>query len=174
MNDYKTISIYGTGRYVYLSSPDTKFDKEGKYHVTLEVPKDKAQEAIKEINGVISQEVAKEHKTTPGAKSPMKRATLQYSDEGNIITFKVKSKYKPPIVDRRNKGIDPNISIWKGTTMWVLVELRGYSQTIGIGCSLYLKEVQIDNLVQGTGNGVSHFPDRGEGSSLPGPEKSVY
>ena len=174
MSDYKKINIYGTGRYIYLSSPDTKFDKEGKYHVTLEVPKDKAQEAIKEINGVISQEVAKEHKKTPGAKSPMKRAPLQYSDEGNIITFKVKSKYKPLIVDRRNKELDPKIAIWKGTTLWAEVELRGYNLTMGVGCSLCITQIQIDNLVQGTGNGVSHFPDRGEGSSLPGPEKAVY
>ena len=114
MNNYKKITIYGTARYYYLSTADTQFDSRGIYHATLEVPKDKAQEAIKEINGVISQEVAKAHKKTPEAKSPMKRAPLQYSDEGNIITFKVKSKYKPPIVDRRNKAIDPKISI----TVW--------------------------------------------------------
>ena len=64
MNNYKKITIYGTGRYMYISSPDTQFDKDGIYHTTLEVPKDKAQEAINEINGVISQEVAKEHKKT--------------------------------------------------------------------------------------------------------------
>jgi len=53
MNNYKKIKIYGTGRYMYLSSPDTQFNKDGVYHTTLEVPQDKAQEAIKEIDGEI-------------------------------------------------------------------------------------------------------------------------
>ena len=65
MNDYKTITIYGTGRYVYLSTADTKFDKDGEYHITLEVDKEKAQEAKKAIDGVIAKEIAKEHKAKP-------------------------------------------------------------------------------------------------------------
>ena len=174
MNNYKKINIYGTGRYVYLGPPDTQFDKDGIYHTTLEVPQDKAQEAIKEINGVISQEVAKAHKAKPNEKT-VKRASTPYTNEGAIVTFKVKSKFKPLIVDRRNKELDPKIAIWKGTTLWVLVELRGYSKNMGIGCTLYLNQIQIDNLVQGTANGASHFPDRGEGSALPAaPEKAVY
>ena len=174
MNNFKKITIYGTGRYIYLSSADTKFDKDGKYHVTLEVPKDKAQEAIKEIDGVIGMEIAAAHKARPNEKT-VKRASTPYTNEGAIVTFKVQSKFKPLIVDRRNKELDPTIAIWKGTTLWAEVELRGYSLTMGVGCSLYITQIQIDNLVQGTGNGVSHFPDRGEDSSLPGPkEKAVY
>jgi len=170
MNDYKTITIYGTGRYVYLSTADTKFDKDGEYHVTLEVDKEKAQEAKKAIDGVIAKEIAKEHKAKPSTK-PVERGNLQYKDEGNIMTFKAKTQYKPLIVDRRNKELDPKISIWKGTTMWAEVELRGYNKNNKIGCAVYLKQVQIDNLVKGTGNGVSHFQDRGEGSALPAPEQ---
>ena len=52
MSDYKKINIYGTGRYVYLGPPDTQIDKEGVYHVTLEVSKDKAQEAKKAVDDV--------------------------------------------------------------------------------------------------------------------------
>ena len=173
MSDYKKIKIYGTGRYMYLSSPDTQFDSRGVYHTTLEVPQDKAQEAIKEINGVISQEVAKAHKAKPNEKT-VKRASTPYTHEGAIVTFKVRSKFKPLIVDRRNKELDPKIAIWKGTTLWAEVELRGYNLAMGVGCSLCITQVQIDSLVQGTGNGVSHFPDRGEDSSLPAPEKAVY
>jgi len=171
MNNFKKITIYGTGRYMYLSSPDTKFDKDGKYHTTLEVPKDKAQEAIKEIDDVIGLGIAAAHKARPNEKT-VKRASTPYTNEGAIVTFKVKSKFKPLIVDRRNKELDPKIAIWKGTTMWAEVELRGYNLTVGVGCSLCITQIQIDNLVQGTGNGVSHFPDRGEGSSLPG--KDLY
>ena len=174
MNNFKKITIYGTGRYMYVSSPDTEFDKNGIYHTTLEVPKDKAQEAIKEIDDVIGKEIAAAHKARPNEKT-VKRASTPYTNEGEIITFKVKSKFKPLIVDRRNKELDPKIAIWKGTTLWAEVELRGYNQTMGVGCSLCITQIQIDNLVQGTGNGVSHFPDRGEGSALPAPkEKAVY
>ena len=172
MNNYKKITIYGTGRYMYISSPDTQFDKDGIYHTTLEVPKDKAQEAIKEIDATIDKEIAAAHKAKPNEKT-VKRAPTPYTNEGAIVTFKVRSKFKPLIVDRRNKELDPKISIWKGTTMWAEVELRGYNQTMGAGCSLCISQIQIDNLVQGTGNGVSHFPDRGGGSSLPGSEKAV-
>ena len=171
MNNYKKINIYGTGRYVYLGPPDTQFDKDGIYHVTLEVPQDKAQEAIKEIDDVIGKEIAAAHKTKPNEKT-VKRASTPYTNEGAIVTFKVKSKFKPLIVDRRNKELDPTIAIWKGTTLWAEVELRGYNLTMGVGCSLCITQIQIDNLVQGTANGVSHFPDRGESSSLP--EKDLY
>ena len=93
MNDYKTITIYGTGRYMYVSSPDTQFDKNGIYHTTLEVPQDKAQEAIKEIDGVIGKEIAAAHKAKPNEKT-VKRASTPYTNEGAIVTFKVKSKFK--------------------------------------------------------------------------------
>ena len=171
-NKYKIINIYGVTRYVYLSAPDTQFDKEGVYHLTLEVDKDKAQDAKKAIDGVISKEIAEEHKARPSTKL-LTRGPLQYTDEGNIITFKAKTQYKPLVVDRRNKELDSTIAIWKGTTMWIEVELRGYNKNNRIGCALYLKQVQIDGLVKGTGNGASHFPDRGGGSSSPGPEKAV-
>ena len=173
MNNYKKITIYGTGRYMYLGPPDTQFDKDGIYHTTLEVPKDKAQGAIKEIDDVIGKEIAAAHKAKPNEKT-VKRASTPYTHEGAIVTFKVKSKFKPLIVDRRNKELDPKIAIWKGTTLWAEVELRGYNLTMGVGCSLCITQIQIDNLVQGTGNGASHFPDRGEGSSLPAPEKAVF
>jgi len=169
----KLITIYGTTRYVYLSSPDTKFDTKGIYHLTLEVDKAKAQEAKKAIDDIIAKEIAAEHKAKPGSKT-VARGTLQYADEGNIITFKAKTKFPPEIVDRRNKPIDPNISIWNGTTLWAKIKLEGYNTNDKIGCKVYLLGVQIDNLVKGTENGASHFQDRGEGSSLPGPEKELY
>jgi len=174
MNNFKKINIYGTGRYVYLGPPDTQFDKDGIYHVTLEVPQDKAQEAIKEIDAAVDKEISVAQKARPNEKT-VKRASTPYTKEGAIVTFKVKSKFKPLIVDRRNKELDPKIAIWKGTTMWAEVELRGYNKTMGSGCSLCITQIQIDHLIKGTGNGSSHFPDRGEDSSLPPPEKkAVY
>ena len=65
MNNYKIINIYGTGRYVYLGPPDTQFNKDGVYHVTLEVPQDKAQEAIKEIDAAVDKEISAAQKARP-------------------------------------------------------------------------------------------------------------
>ena len=57
--------------------------------------------------------------------------------------------------------------------MWVQFKLNPYDTTVGIGCSLYMYNIQIDNLVQGSSqNGACPFPKR-DGSALPGPEKAV-
>ena len=161
----KIMNIYGTTRYVYLSSPDTKWDPKGKYHITLEVDKDKAQEARKAIDDIIGKEVADEHIANPNGK-PVERGALQYGIEDKIITFKAQTKFKPEIVDRRNKPIDPEVSIWGGTTLWADIKLEGYNTNNKIGCKVYLIGVQIDDLVKGSGNGVSRFPDRGEKPSV--------
>jgi hypothetical protein len=48
--------------------------------------------------------------------------------------------------------------------MWVTYEPRGYNKSIGIGCTLYISGIQIDTLVEGTGegNGACPFPNREE------------
>jgi hypothetical protein len=59
--------------------------------------------------------------------------------------------------------------------MWAHYKITPYNKNMGIGATLYLQDVQIDNLVKGSGsgNGSCSFPKR-EGSALPGPEKEVY
>ena len=102
-------TIYGKAQFCYLSAPDTEFGKDN-YHVTLELPKEKAQEHIKIIQGVISKEIAEEHKLRPGTQQ-LKRAPLPYKENGDVVTFKLHSKFKPKLWDKDQKELAPDISI---------------------------------------------------------------
>ena len=159
-------TIHGTANFTYLSTPDTQFGKND-YHVTLEIPKEKAQEHIKAIEEIISKEVAEQHKLTPNATSPLSRAPKPYKDLGDVVTFKIHSKFKPKIWDRKRKELGPEVAIWKDTTMWVSYKAQGYNKSVGLGVTLYIQGVQIDELVQGSagGNGSCPFPKR-EGATV--------
>ena len=156
-------TIYGKAKFCYLTSPDEAFGS-GEYKVTLEISKEKAQEHIKAIEGIISYQVAEQHKLTPNNTAPLNRATKPYKDEGEFFTFKMHSKFKPKVWDKNQKEIGSEIAIWKDTTMWVNYKAQGYNKSIGLGCTLYIQGVQIDELVQGTAgaNGGCPFPKREE------------
>ena len=62
-------TIHGKANFCFLSSKDEAFGKND-YHVTLEIPKEKAQEHIKAIEEIISKEVAEQHKLTPSKTGP--------------------------------------------------------------------------------------------------------
>ena len=154
--------IYGKGRFVYLTSPDDAFGS-GEYKVTLEVTKVDASEHIKAIEGIISKEVAEQHKLTPNDTAPLKRANKPYQDYGDIITFKLHSKFRPKLWDRNQKEIGSDVAVWKDSTMWIDYKASGYNKSVGLGVTLYIQSVQIDELVQGTtGNGSCPFPKRSE------------
>jgi len=156
-------TIHGKANFAFLSQPDRGFGKE-EYSVTLELPKEKAQEHIKIIQGVISKEVAEAHKKAPNQTSPLKRAPLPYKENGDVVTFKIHSKFKPKLWDKDQKELAPDISVWKNSVLWANYKPQGYNKSIGIGCTLYLGDVQIDNLIQGIGDGdgACPFPNREE------------
>ena len=153
--------IYGKARYSYLSTPDTEFGS-SKYHVTLEISKEKAQEHIKAIQEIISKEVAEQHKLTPNITTPLKRSPLPYKDGGDVVLFKLNSKFKPKVWDKNQKEVGSEVAIWKDSTMWINYKAQGYNKSIGLGCTLYIQSVQIDELIQGNpgANGSCPFPKR--------------
>ena len=174
-NDLRT--LYGVAAFSWLTEKDTKFNPEGIYHVDLKVKKEDADPEVTIINQAISKKIAEEHKKgSIKTTAPVKRAPLAFEkqEDGSYI-FKIKSKFKPKLWDKSRKELGPDTFVWKGTSMWVQYKLNPYNQNIGLGCTLYLQNVQIDNLVQGSSqNGSCPFPKR-EGSALPGPEaKAVY
>jgi len=156
-------TIYGKANFCYLSSPDTGFGKND-YHVTLEIPKEKAQEHIKAIEEIISKEVAEQHKLTPNKTAPLTRSPKPYKDGGDVVLFKLHSKFKPKVWDKNQKEVGSEIAIWKDSTMWINYKAQGYNKSIGLGCTLYIQSVQIDELVQGNSgaNGSCPFPKRSE------------
>jgi len=154
--------IYGKGKFVYLTSPDEAFGSNA-YKVTLEVNKADASEHIKGLQQIISKEVAEEHKSRPSQTTPLKRAKLPYTEEeGEIVVFKLHSKFKPKLWGKNQKELSNDVIVWKGTTMWVDYKATGYNKSVGLGVTLYIQGVQIDELVQGAsdGNGSCPFPKR--------------
>ena len=154
-------TIYGKAKFCYLTSPDEAFGP-GAYKVTLEVSKADASEHTEALQKIISKEVAEQHKLKPNQTSPLTRANLPYQDYGDVVTFKLHSKFKPKLWDKNQKELGEEVAVWKDTTMWVSYKAQGYNKSVGLGVTLYIQNVQIDDLVQGTtgGNGSCPFPKR--------------
>ena len=155
--------IYGKAKFCYLTSPDEAFGP-GSYKVTLEVTKADASEHIKAIEGIISKEVAEQHKLTPNTTSPLKRANKPYQNYGDVVAFKLHSKFKPKLWDKDQKEIGPDVAVWKDSTMWIDYKASGYNKSMGLGVTLYIQSVQIDELIQGSAgsNRSCPFPKRSE------------
>ena len=152
--------IYGKAKFCYLTSPDEAFGS-GSYKVTLEVTKANASEHIKALQEIISKEIAEQHKLKPSQTTPLKRANLPYVEDGEVVAFKFHSKFKPKLWDRNQKEIGLDVAVYKSSTMWIDYKASGYNKSVGLGVTLYIQGVQIDNLVQGTsGNGSCPFPKR--------------
>ena len=160
-------AIYGKGKFVYLTSPDNAFGSDV-YKVTLEVSKADASEHIKAIEGVISKEVAEQHKLTPNSTAPITRSNKPYKAEGELVEFKFHSKFKPKLWDKNQKELGAEVAVWKDTTMWISYKAQGYNKSVGLGATLYIQSVQIDDLVQGSegANGSCPFPNRGKEINL--------
>jgi hypothetical protein len=154
---------FGEGLYPFLSKPDMQFNSEGIYQVKLKVKKAEAQKDIKIINDVIASEIAKEHKAKPGNTGLLKRASLPYVIEGDDVTFKFKTKFKPVLVDANTKPIPEDKNIWGGSIMRVNYKPVGYNvASTGIGCTLRLISCQITKLVEGS-SATKGFSIVGEG-----------
>jgi|TARA_B100001964_G_scaffold146318_1_gene161119 hypothetical protein len=156
-------SPFGKAIYPHLTRCDVKFDSDGLYHVDLEISDDgKAQEIIKLINEAIDNAVSDEKKK--GNKKTLKKATLPYKKEDGKYIFKFKMKAKgqnsrtgdaftqrPAIFDNELKMLNPEITVWGGSTLRVNYFPKGwYVPAIGVGCSLRLKSVQVKDLVEGS------------------------
>ena len=151
--------IYGKADFSYITKADTGFGKE-EYSVTLRLSKDDAKEHISVVNGVISRVIADEHKANPSTKQ-LKRAPHPFKEDGDMVTVKLHSKFRPTVWDKNQNRLGPDTQVWKDSTMWVNYEPRGYNKSMGIGCTLYMGGVQIDTLVEGTSlNGECPFPVR--------------
>ena len=143
---------FGEANFPFIQEPDKEYNPEGIYQIKVIFKKDEVQQDIKIINDVISKVVADEHLKQPGRTEQFKRAPLPYKelDDGRVqITFK--SKFKPQIVDHNLETIPDDKKIWSGSIVRISYEPSGYSMSsLGLGCKLYLKAVQIKKLVEGT------------------------
>ena len=155
-------TIHGTADFCYITTPDVGFGS-NQYKVTLRVKKADAAVHTKALQGIISKEVAEQHKLTPNITTPLKRANLPYAEDGEYIVFKFHSKFKPKLWNKNQKELGADVSVWKGSSMWINYKASGYNKSVGLGVTLYMQSVQIDELVEGSAaNGSCPFPKRSE------------
>jgi hypothetical protein len=153
----------GVANYPYISKPDTQFDAEGVYKVTLAVPEDEAKPVIELINAELLAGVKALKESKP--KTKFKSAPLPYAkeldDDGNetgnvLIKFKSKAAYKPSVFDAKNNPMI-NHNIWGGSEIKVNGAIAFYSSpSIGQGVTLRLRAVQVIQYVEGS-DGASKF-----------------
>jgi hypothetical protein len=157
----------GVANYPYISKPDTQFDAEGVYKVTLAVPEDEAKPVIDLINAELLAGVKALKESKP--KTKFKSAPLPYAkeldDDGNetgnvLIKFKSKAAYKPSVFDAKNNPMI-NHNIWGGSEIKVNGAIAFYSSpSIGQGVTLRLRAVQVIQYVEGSdGAGKFNFEE---------------
>ena len=142
-------SAWGEANFPHLNTPDTEFNSEGIYQVKLVMDKETAQDDIKIINNVITEELKKQNQLHPNKTDKFIRAPLPYKElEDGRIQFHFKTKFKPKIVDHNLDDLDKNI--WGGSIIRVNYKPVGYYvASTGLGCTLRLVAVQVKKLVEG-------------------------
>ena len=164
MNDnIKGVTEVGKAIYPHLNKPDTRFQKEGVYKVTLELSPINAKNLLKHIDDGIAL-ATKDSKSNKTAQLPYK------TDENGNMQFNFKCKasgvsktgqnweQKPKVFDSKGTPISKDILVWGGTTMKVAYEIIPYSNNmLGSGVSLRLKAVQVHELVSGGGASADSY-----------------
>lgn len=172
-NDFQNmVTPPGVAVYPHLTTPDTKFDANGVYKVSLSLTEEEAAPLIEKVEEV--QEEA------TGMIPPGKRQKLSdppYYDEmddqgqptGRVI-FKFKMKAKVNTKDGRTLEMSPKLfdsegtlmtdveSIWGGSVLRISADMIPfYVAAVGAGVSLRLKAVQIIDLKTGGGAGAESY-----------------
>ena len=177
----------GVARFPWLTVPDTRFDKEGKYKIDLVL--DLEDEAAAQFVDALSQEnkahwdeVAKKDKSKAAAsKSPhdpfkpdIDRST---GDETGKIVVKFSSQFPPTLWDAARQKITGDIKVGGGSEVRVAFVKNFYynAKDKECGMNLYLQQVQIIKLVEYGSQSVAAegFDDEGDGfhADQPPPEE---
>ena len=150
----------GTAKWPYLTDPDTMYDPGGLYHTKLTCRKEDSVKIKKVIDDLIAQEVKKQHDKNPDKAI---KKSLPYTEEGDEITFTFKMKASgtrkvdgiaftqaPNILNNDHTLFDKSQKIWSDSILQITFEPYAWNMSIGIGCTLRLKTVQIVELVTGS------------------------
>ena len=174
--------IEGSALWAKVQEPDTKFDPDGTYSISVLVPETEAQEMCEYLDDIVEKAYAEEIKNSPKKKAALstrKGYDYNYDQEGNqtdLIEFKIKLKakvnrqdgtsfsQKPIVVDAKRQPLNPDIAVGNGSDVKVAFEPRPYvmNSTKQVGVSLRMKGVQVINLVE-YGNSVSTMFDEEDG-----------
>jgi hypothetical protein len=153
----------GTAIYPRLTTPDTKFDKDGVYSVDLEL--DSTNKEAAAFIDTLKKAADEAYKATCESKGgkKLKRADLPVKDgEGDMvrIKFKLKAKagneekswsQKPTLFDSSGMAIQTPPNVGSGSRIKVAFEVVPFfTAMVGAGVSLRMKAVQILDLKEYT------------------------
>ena len=163
--------IQGKDMWTKVHDPDTKFDPNGYYSVSVLVQEEDAVEMCEYLDGLAKKRLAEEIKNNPKRKDltlkkPYSPATDKDGNETGEIEFKCKLKakfqsrdgkwftQKPLVVDSKRTPITKDTLIGNGSTIKVAFEPVPYSMMSSKTCSvsLRLKGVQVIQLVEYQGD----------------------
>jgi hypothetical protein len=164
----------GISNYTWLSRPDTKFNPDGVYSVTLAF--DKKTKGVKEMCKKLMDEYKK-------AQKPKKKAgkkPYEENDEGKIeVRFNQKAiirtkdgeEFKKTVALLDSKGKPVKADVGNGSTLKACFSIRPYDFN-GCGISIDLNAVQIVDLVEYTGSNFEFEEEAGgfEGTDEEEPE----
>ena len=162
--------IQGKAQWAKVYDPDTKFDANGIYSISVLVAEEEAQEMCEHLDGLAKKKLAEEMKNGKRKdltlKKPYAPATDKDGNEIGEIEFKTKLKakfqsrdgkwfsQKPIVVDSKRSPITKETLIGNGSTIKVAFEPIAYTMMTTKTCSvsLRLKGVQVLNLVEYQGD----------------------
>lgn len=168
------VSPKGIASYPYLTEPDTKFNPDGDYKVSLIVAGDDANKIINFLTEQHKDAVAKAKKDNAGKR--VKEGDLPFfENDDNTVTFKFKLKakvtpkngkpfeQKPALFDAKGKPLTSEPKIGGGSVIKVSYEVVPYYTAVaGAGVSLRLKAVQIIELKEYSGGSTAENYGFGE------------
>ena len=168
------VSPKGLASYPYLTKPDTKFNPDGEYKVSLIVAGDDASKAIAFLTEKHNASVAQAKKENAGKRVKEGELPFIENDDGTVtFKFKMKAKVtpkkgdpfeqKPALFDAKGKPLTGEPKVGGGSTIKVSYEVVPYYTAIaGAGVSLRLKAVQIIELKEYSGGGNAESYGFGE------------
>lgn len=168
------VSPKGTASYPHLTKPDTKFNPDGEYKVSLIVAGDAARKAIDFLTEQHEAAVAKAKKENAGKRVKESELPFIEHDDGTVtFKFKLKAKVtpkkgdpfeqKPALFDAKGKPLTGYPKVGGGSIIKVSYEVVPYYTAIaGAGVSLRLKAVQIIELKEYSGGGNAESYGFGE------------
>ena len=168
------VSPKGIASYPHLTKPDTKFNTEGEYKVSLIVSGGDASKAIAFLTEQHKAAVSKAKKENAGKRVKESGLPFIENDDGTVtFKFKMKAKVtpkkgdpfeqKPALFDAKGKPLTGEPKVGGGSVIKVSYEVVPYYTAIaGAGVSLRLKAVQIIELKEYSGGGNAESYGFGE------------
>lgn len=172
-NSKKKVTRYtspkGIAQYPWVIDADTKFDKDGQYHLQLDVNKDDARDMIVNLSKILNESLEEFQKEK--GKKLNAVPFFEETDDGKV-QFKFKQKkiisrkdgtrleIKIPIFDAKGTPCSRDIKLGTGSTVKVSYSVMPYfNPTVkGVGLSLRLVAVQVINLVEyGSGGSAESY-----------------